>query len=270
VHEARPDPSSLRALAAAAEAVDGIAPLAEQTLLAQPGRHLVETVGAELVAYATSGDGTGEVVVAPDARRRGLGRALLTELLTLTDRVWAHGDLPAAQALAAATGLVRGRELLRLRRPSSDPLPEVTWPAGITVRAFEPGRDEPAWLALNASAFADHPEQGRWTAADLAAREAEPWFDPAGLFLACRGDQVVGFHWTKVDGGEGEVYVVGVDPAEAGGGLGRALTVHGLRHLAHAVEEVLLYVDGDNVRARGMYERLGFRHDRLDVTYVRG
>ncbi len=261
------DRQQLHALAGAAQRTDGVAPLSEQSLLAP--RDPVERVeGGVLVAYATPGDGTGELVVAPGARRRGLGRGLLEELLTRTDRVWAHGDLPAAQALAQARGLVRGRVLHQLGRRAAEPLPAPTWPAGVEVRTFVPGRDEDAWLAVNARAFAHHPEQGRWTADDLAAREGEAWFDPAGFFLAVRDGQVVGFHWTKIEAGVGEVYVVGVDPGAGGGGLGRALTIRGLEHLAGQVEQVLLYVDEDNPRALGMYERLGFTRRTADVTYV--
>jgi mycothiol synthase len=246
---------------------DGVAPLSEQSLLAP--RDGIERVEAGvLVAYATPGDGTGELVVAPDARRRGLGRGLLAELLSRTDRVWAHGDLPAAQALAAARGLVRGRVLHQLARHAADPLPAAAWPDGIEVRTFRAGEDDAAWLAVNARAFAHHPEQGRWTAADLSAREGEAWFDPAGFFLAVRDGRLVGFHWTKIEDGVGEVYVVGVDPDTAGGGLGRALTIHGLEHLASRVEQVLLYVDEDNPRALGMYERLGFARRTADVTYL--
>jgi mycothiol synthase len=153
----------------------------------------------------------------------------------------------------------------------------------VTLRTFEPGRDDAAWLRLNALAFAHHPEQGSWTAGDLADRLAEPWFDPAGFFLATRPDpqgpagaeRLVGFHWTKVhpataaEPALGEVYVVGVDPAEQGNGLGRALTAAGLRHLAQdrGLATVLLYVDADNPAAIRVYERVGFTIHEVDLMY---
>ena len=44
---------------------------------------------------------------------------------------------------------------------------------------------------------------------------------------------LLGFHWTKVHSADlGEVYVVGVDPAAQGRGLGATLTLVGLHHLA--------------------------------------
>jgi mycothiol synthase len=97
----------------------------------------------------------------------------------------------------------------------------------------------------------------------------EPWFDPADFLLADRDGELLGFHWTKVHSAElGEVYVLGISPAAQGLGLGRALLVRGLRHLAErGCTEVLLYVDGDNAGARRLYEQSGFcEHDR-DVQF---
>src|SRR5581483_4668984 len=129
------------------------------------------------------------------------------------------GERSRVVAPLRAAGLSQIRELFQLRRPLEPATlpPEPALPPDVVVRAFEPGLDEDAWLALNAAAFATHPEQGRWTRADLDARIAEPWFDPAGFFLAARDDELLAFHWTKIHpGGLGEVYVLGVSPAAQG------------------------------------------------------
>jgi mycothiol synthase len=155
------------------------------------------------------------------------------------------------------------------------------FPEGVTVRTFSVGADEAAWLDVNGKAFASHPEQGAWTAEDLSLREREPWFDPDGFFLAERDGKLVGFHWTKVHGPAdnehpaapgheaiGEVYVVGVDPAGQGGGLGRALTLAGLHYLrSRGLPEVMLYVDEDNRAAVRLYESLGFTHEGTDAMF---
>jgi len=226
--------------------------------------------------------------VHPAHRRHGIGSALLDRLEQLagpgTLHVWAHGDLPAAQHLAAQRGYERARVLLQMRRDlvGVDPEPRPALPDGVTVRPFRPGRDEQAWLRANARAFATHHEQGRWTAEDLRLREQELWFDPAGFLLAWRGDPdgdgvLVGSHWTKVhpagDAGEepvGEVYVLGIDPDAQGLGLGRALTDLGLAYLrGRGLREVLLYTEEDNTAAVSLYERTGFRRYAVDVSWRR-
>lgn len=184
--------------------------------------------------------------------------------------VWSHGIGSRLVDVFERRGFVRKRELLQLRRPGDVPLTDdPPLAAGITVRNFVPGHDEDAWLAVNAAAFAHHPEQGRLSRADLDAREAESWFDPAGFLLAERGGELLGFHWTKVHPeGAGEVYVLGISPAAQGLGLGRALLVRGLRHLL-AVEPayVLLYVEADNVGAVRLYERAMFTRHDVDVQW---
>jgi mycothiol synthase len=274
-----------------------------------PARDLLVVGDGIAVAYAhldldpdpETGDLSGELVVHPAHRRRGHGGALVAALLfgppglfgaphgaahgtTIAPdspkrgiRLWAHGDLPSAAAFAKAREFSRARSLWQMRRPLADgpELPDPVFPPGVTVRTFVPGKDEEAWLAVNARAFAHHPEQGAWTRSDLDLREDEPWFDPQGFFLAERDGELVGFHWTKIhpegpDGTpEGEVYVVGIDPGRQGGGLGRALTSVGLGYLRdRGLGQVMLYVDEDNTAATRMYTALGFSRSNTDVMYV--
>ncbi|MEV7016878.1 mycothiol synthase [Streptomyces sp. NPDC093991] len=242
--------------------------------------HLLLTVGEELAGYAQLQDTdpveppAAELVVRPSYRGQGHGRALGTALLAASGkrlRVWAHGGRSAARHLAQVLGLTLFRELRQMRRPLAGlDLPDPVLPEGVTVRTFEPGRDDAAWLALNAAAFAHHPEQGSLTQRDLDDRKAEPWFDPEGFFLAERDGRLIGFHWTKVhaDEGLGEVYVLGVAPGAQGGGLGKSLTTIGLRHLAgRGLPTAMLYVDADNKAAVSVYERLGFVTHETDLMY---
>ncbi len=271
-----------RALWSRAETAAGVAPVSVAFALGvgrdRPGVvHLLRRVGDDLVGYgqvadAGTDDATAELVVDPGHRRLGHGRALLDAGLEAGARsVWAHGDLPAARALAASAGLEATRSLHLMGRALTDAdATDPDLPPGYSVRAFEPGRDDEAWVRLNAAAFASHPEQGRMTVADLHERMEQPWFDAAGFLVVERDGRIVAFHWTKVEPGSaaGEVYVVGVDPAEQGRGLGGPLTALGLAHLAReGLAEVHLYVDGDNTAARRTYARLGFEDLAVDVQY---
>ncbi len=275
----------------AAARTDGQPAVSEQGRLQLRGgrrtgvRHLLlrapGDAGGALVGYAQLEDTdpveapAGELVVHPGHRGRGYGRKLGQALLDTSGkrlRLWAHGGHPAARHLAQLLGLTLFRELRQMRCSLTELDPaEPVLPDGVRVRTFRPGADDEAWLALNASAFAHHPEQGGLTQRDLDDRKAEPWFDPHGFFLAVRGDKLVGFHWTKVHSAEelGEVYVLGVAPDEQGSGLGRALTSHGLRHLARdrSLPTAMLYVDADNAAAVAVYERLGFRTHETDLMY---
>ncbi len=282
------------------------------------GRSLLRYAGQVLAGFAQldpadpaepAGARSAELVVSPAYRRRGHGMALSRALSAAAGdrplRVWAHGDLPAAARLAAAAGFQRTRALWQMRGSLAEPAAEPLFPAGVRLRTFVVGADEEAWTELNSRAFSKHPEQGSWTRGDLELREREPWFDPAGFFLAERNGRLVGFHWTKVhhaevtrrtdhtrrapdsadrqgedSGGEepgsgprepiGEVYVVGVDPGERGTGLGRALTQAGLGYLrSRGLPRVLLYVDADNTPAVRLYESLGLARWSTDVMYSR-
>ncbi|WP_082772615.1 mycothiol synthase [Actinoplanes sp. TFC3] len=269
------------ALATAADEADGVAPLSEDGVLGLRGithRHFLAcTDGDELAGYAYLNGTAGELVVHPQHRLRGHATALLAALGPGELQFWAHGDEPGARAFAEQAGFTRARVLWQMRR-SLTGLPEVPLPDGVRVRAFEPGADDKAWLDVNSRAFAHHPEQGRWSEDDLQLRFAEPWFDPAGFLLAVdpADDRLLGFHWTKVhpaDGTEpaiGEIYVLGVDPAGHRRGLGAALSIAGLQHLAgRGLADALLYVDESNAAAVSLYRRLGFEVFTTDIQYQR-
>ncbi len=232
----------------------------------------------ELLGYAQASAGnTGFVVgavVDPDARGSSddhlvqLLRTVLGELPADADVTWWAHDAPHADVQAARLGLRPGRCLLQMRR--SLPLDDRT---AVEVRPFVVGSDEAAWLEANNAAFQWHAEQGGWDLATLQQREHEPWFDPAGFLLHERDGRLAAFCWTKVHPGTpvvGEIYVIAVHPDFHGLGLGRSLTIAGLRSLhASGATEGMLYVDADNTAAVRLYESLGFDTAHTDQAYVR-
>ncbi|MFC8383839.1 mycothiol synthase [Nocardia sp. NPDC057272] len=281
--------NKVRALLDRAAAADGVAPVSEQAVLslgeADPStRHLLAIRAGEVVGYANlvaahdEHPAMAEVAVDPAARGAGIGADLVRAALGeggTGARVWAHGDLPAATALATGLGLVTARELWQMRRSLATPeLPELELPRDLILRTYAGPVDDLEILRVNNAAFAWHPEQGGWTERDIAARRAESWFEPAGLFLAFDAadpNRLLGFHWTKQHpdaAPAGEVYVVGVDPSAQGRGLGRLLTLAGLRHLrAAGSTEVLLYTEADNTAAVNTYTKLGFAPAHIDIAY---
>jgi len=220
--------------------------------------------------------------LAPDARGDGLRGALAARAADYVASqgggliaLWLLGADDADDAELARAGFQPARSLLEMR--VSLPLSQAPiWPPGVTVRPFEPGRDEDAWLAVNNRAFENHAEQGGWIRSTLARRMAEPWFDPSIFLLAFDAAGLAGFNWLKIhdahgrDPRLGEIFVIGVDPRMQGSGLGRALAVAGLQLVAErGITTGSLFVAADNAGALHLYRELGFTTHRVDRAYER-
>jgi len=276
---------------------DGVRPLSEHVTMhlmsgqADGFRHICAYVDDRLVAYASldlssQAGATIELAVDPPARKLGIGGAVLDQALRETAGrldLWAHGEFTAASALATSRGFRKVRTLYRMRRTLLGDLPLAPVPQGIAIRGFDPVTDIDDWLALNAAAFAELPDQGGWTRHDLAIRLQEDWFDAAGFLIAQTSNAdgspgaLAGFHWTKVHRHHdsdthapiGEVYGLGIAPQWHGRGLGRALTVLGMEHLRdQGLTAIMLYVDSTNLAAISTYERLGFVRYEKDVLFA--
>jgi len=283
------DLAQLKELLDAAERADGHKPIDDHrwvdlaqggrtpftALLAhEPGHH--HPVG---YAHVERGDHSWSVELVIDPHHRYEALELGPQLLRASADViaaaggghvhlWVYKPTSAHDSIMETIGLSRGRDLWQMRR--SLPLEETT---SLVTRPFEPGRDEEAWLEVNNRAFHWHPEQGGWTREDVVSREAEPWFDPEGFLLHEVDGDLAGFCWTKVHPDHepplGEIYVIAVDPAFHGRGLGRALTVAGLTHLSgRGLPIGMLYVDSDNTSAVGLYRDLGFEIDHIDRAFT--
>jgi mycothiol synthase len=259
--------------------VDGQPPFNDQALVdaASGARTLIVAAYGDAIAGAVVvGQSEFEFVVDPEFRRNGLGTILLERILDGAEpdlAGWAHGDHPASRILAERAGLEPVRTLYQLRMPvPASGVDGPRAPDGMVIDAFRPGIDDEAWVELNARVFSDHPEQGSITIDDLHARMAEPWFDAGDFLLARHEGAVVAYNWLKIEGAEepGEIYVVGVDEAYAGRGLGRILMNRAFDRLRErAIATAALYVDADNVGAVHLYRSLGFTDHTVDVQYRR-
>lgn len=249
--------------------------------------------GAPHALAACAPDGSAELVVDPPARRNGHGVTLAEAVLRERPDagLWAHGNLPAAQALARRLSLEPTRELLvmavdgeALRAIGSEGATAAALGDGFTDLSYTDsverwGREavERAWLDVNNDAFSWHPEQGGWTMDALYDGMDTPWFDPDGVRLLWAGGDgsssdlppLAGFHWTKRHSPEvGEVYVVGLSSDFRGQGLGDPLMRAGLEHLvAGGARRVILYVESDNAPAVRRYEDMGFVVAERHVVY---
>ena len=218
-----------------------------------------------------------EIVVHPEHRGVGVEVELVSEALRLVAEGggghvhwWVFQPSEIHEGIAHRLGLKKGRDLLHMRvaLPVSE---KPVLPEGIRLRAFEPGRDEQAWLDLNNEAFHHHPEQGAWDLDTLERRMREDWFDADDFLLAEDQAGLAGSNWTKLDNERavGEIYVIAVDPRHQGSGLGRALSLAGLEHMAQrGMRRGTLYVDASNEPALGMYRRIGFDVHHVDRAYV--
>lgn len=290
--------AEVRDLLDAARRIDGYEPLAEHKAIRLgrdgPGGGFVALLarapdgrlrGYAQLAAAHASTGL-EVVVHPDGRAdETMAGALVQAAMDVvalegggTVRWSMAAPPPSRLALAEQLGFSPERRLVQMVAPLplEAALVGAAWRTlePFVVRPFEPGADEAQWLEVNALAFADHPEQGAWTAADLVDREQAPWFDPAGFLVAIDDGRLVASCLTKLHPASepttGEIYVISVDPAWHGRGLGKAMTVAGLEHLAgRGAQRGMLYVDEDNAAAMALYRGLGFSVDHVDRSYVR-
>jgi mycothiol synthase len=266
----QPDADQLTAVRALLDELGrdtGRDPLSDQALThlgSSSVEHVLAYDGEQLAGYAQLDGDSLEIAARAEALT-----ALIDAFGDRSVLAWSHGRNSSLGEALGERGFERERELYQLRRPLSEPVDTLPAPNGVGVRPFVVGTDEDEWVRVNAAAFAHHPEQGSWTRADLEAREHDAWFDPVGFFLAFRGAELLGYHWTKVHpDGAGEVYVIGVDPSAQGLGLGKVLLLQGLSWLRErGCPEVLLYVDGTNAGARRLYEHYGFREHDLDVQW---
>jgi mycothiol synthase len=295
-HLSKSQQEGVLALIKAAHDFDGTPPIAEHVLLHlrhggdKSDSHIVIEENNKVIAYAhldatdlVAGPSV-EAIVHPNHRSKGLGSSVLKEAIKVCGnktRIWSHGDLPAAKAIAASLNLERLWSNLLMSKPLGEIQPVTS---KYPIRTFIPDFDNQPFLSLNNKVFANYPDQGGWGEDDLKVRLNESWFDEKGFFVAEDKGELIGFCWTKIHGahthshnGEdddhghdalGEIYVLAVNPDYKGQGVGRDLTITGLNYLKYqGLNNVMLYVGVENKPAFNLYKSLGFNEFGSDVMY---
>lgn len=269
--------TAVQALCAQATHADQVRPLNEAALLAVDGSSAAEhgLLSAEyqpnLLGYAQFDGRDVQLLIAPAYRGQGLGRELAhaVQRRWQPQGWWSFGTLAPAARLAERLELRAVRELAKMTMTLTEVPPMPDFGADFELTTFTE-EDLAALVAVNARAFATHPEQGQMDVADARRRMAQDWFEPSDLLLLRTNDgQLAGFHWTKLEADIGEVYVIAVDPDFAGQGLGRQLLNAGLRHLQQRDARVVeLYVEKNNTQVVRLYQTSGFQITNLDTNYA--
>ena len=170
---------------------------------------------------------------------------------------WAGTTTDVAAPVLTAAGFTPVRTLWRMHRDVVGELPEPVWPAGVTLRRFEPERDgREVWQVVMTSfagEFGSHQRPyDEWVTRTMGSGYTAVCVEEDGA--------IIGVATTGVRGGDGHVGQLGVLPEHRGRGLGLALLHECFRRDAAAGRTATtLGVDGENSNARALYDKAGMR-----------
>ena len=222
----------------------------------------------------------GMIRVHPDHVGRGLGSWSLAWAESLASERGSAGvrmmsvdtDAPA-RALLASRGYVHVRSFWTMGKELDPEEDAGSTPEGVTIRAFETGRDEHTLYEVNESSFADHWGFRPVPYETFAAQMYEPGdWDPALAFLADVDGRTVGHIVGLSFEGHGFIGVLGVIPEYRGRGIAKALLRRAFSALAaRGLPEVRLGVDAQNpTGAVRLYESVGMSAVRAYDTFDLG
>lgn len=219
--------------------------------------------------------------VHPEHRRRGLATKLLNyatnrakELGARVAHVNITEDNVVAQRVLSRLDFSLVRRFLELRLDIAD----VHWPdinqAALECRYLQRGEEDKLTQIQN-RAFTGHWGYNPNTVEAIIYRINRSNCSPEDVVLACDGDKVAGYCWTRVayEGGaiserNGQIYMLGTDPDYRGRGVGKKVLLAGLARLkSKSLEVAELTVDSENKAACALYRSIGFKVQTSSFWY---
>jgi len=138
------------------------------------------------------------------------------------------------------------------------------------------GGEEDKLVHIQNRSFADTWGFNPNTVEEIVYRIGLPNCAPEDVILACDGNTVIGYCWTRtyprednvIRGGNGRIHMLGVDPDHRGRGIGKEVILAGLSYLkGKGLGIVELTADSENEAARALYRSAGFQVRRRSLWY---
>jgi GNAT superfamily N-acetyltransferase len=262
-----------------------------RTVIDPQARHLLAQRGGELVAAAVAlrppwlGDPdliSGGVWVLPEARRQGIGSALLGHVEDIARArggrrfgMGVFGDDADSCRFADRHGFVVSDVVRRVGLRVADAPPRTpSFPAGVrlTTLAAEPELLRPLYeldMLTQADIPASTPPPEMTFEAWCAAFPESPGFRSDALFMAVRGGRPIGYAALTIEEARpavAEHAMTAVHPAERGRGIATALKLASIEWAREAgIEELETSNHEPNVAMRAVNAKLGYtpRPDEL-------
>lgn len=238
---------------------------------------LAEVVNRANISFSVYG------YVHPAHQGRGIGRALVDwgerwaqermHLAPADARVvvqhYARSTSDHTRQLLESAGYVPVRGVYTMEVNFDEPPPAPEWPAGITVRTYQPGQDERRTYEAVEDSFRDLWGRPRNTFERFLRLTSGDGFDPSLWFLAMAGDEVAGVSLCKVVPGQAIVQTLGVLRPYRGQGLGLALLRHSFGVFwERGIRNVWLSVDAESLTgAPRLYQRAGMHVTGSYIIY---
>lgn len=214
-----------------------------------------------------------EEVVARELLERGINRA--RELGVERVHINIPEESSVARKLVAKMYFRLIRRYLELRLDVSDTRSAQWGVACPRCRHMKTGEEDKLTHIQN-RAFADTWGFNPNIVEEIIYRITLPNCSPEDVILACDGEAVIGYCWTRIypgsreeaGGGKGLVQMLGVDPDYRGQGVGKEVLMAGLSYMKRrGAGPIDLTVDDRNKGALALYRSGGFRVRMRSLWY---